>query len=438
MNIEQTVFPLTCAAFASALKTGHGRAVHQVSGPGSNGLEDQIIEACVYCQSYDPQCEAERAPWLYGIASRAGLESKLIQAIEALMRKPPPEDHRDLDQRSAMLKELAAAGVGDARRLLYQSLARLSDTVNVIAGDQIVALDGVDGLIHVARQLGRWLREDPEFWVDACLIEQLDAAVGSVVGLAALLREAASDSDIARYLAGVRDTRDSQEDPTKRANPFAMTGAQIVAHVRSHPKDRCHWFRGWGHRASADQREVVFAALLDEHEPAHAERLLRCFAKTGVPRFDTTLLHWVFQSDRALRGAAVQALGQHRRQELREAALQFFAEGDLENGVRLLVANFRAGDLSMCAQRLEPLADADQCHRLGVKVLALCEAHPCSDALGCLLYVYEFSPCSTCRQRAVASLIEAGIAPAWLLEEAAMDADPDTRTLAANSSILSK
>jgi hypothetical protein len=43
--------------------------------------------------------------------------------------------------------------------------------------------------------------------------------------------------------------------------------------------------------------------------------------------------------------------------------------------------------------------------------------------------MYEFSPCSTCRYDAVKALIDIGIAPVWLLEDAAFDADPDTRAL---------
>ncbi len=158
--------------------------MQQVETYGAEGLEDKIIETCVSCLSYDPQCEAEREPWLSTIVDSAKLQNQVIQAIGALLCNPPIEDHRDLNQRSAMLKEFAVNGALDARRLLYLSLARLSRTADVIAADQIVALDGVGGLIFVARQFGRWLLDDPDFWVDDWLIEQLDASAGSGVGLA--------------------------------------------------------------------------------------------------------------------------------------------------------------------------------------------------------------------------------------------------------------
>jgi hypothetical protein len=81
---------------------------------------------------------------------------------------------------------------------------------------------------------------------------------------------------------------------------------------------------------------------------------------------------------------------------------------------------------------LKRLDDADEVHHLVGELLDLCEAHPGADALDCLLYVYELSPCSTCRRRAVEALIDTNIAPAWVLAESAFDADPDTRALVAD------
>jgi hypothetical protein len=410
--------------------------MQQIKGFGSVGLYGAIIENCVSCTSYDPQCEAERAPWLFSIVDSANLKAEVVQAIAALLREPPLEEHwRDLAQRSAMLQELAVAGVDDARRLLYSSLARLSDTSSVIAAHDIVALDGAAGLIHVARQLGQWLQDDPDFWVDDYLISEFDAAQGCQDWLALLEREAVSDPLIASYLVGLRLARETASNGTanyraRRANESAMTGAQIIAHVMTNPKEQCHWFRGWGTQADPVQREVVYSALLDTSEPEHVQRLFRCFGKTGVPRFDKRLLPWIFHTDSIVQWAAVRAVAPLKHPELRAAALQLIANGDLGYGAHLLVANFEVGDLSLCAQQFERPTDIDQCHWLCGELLALCEAHPGPDALDCLLYVYEFSPCSTCRREAVKALIDIGIAPAWLREEAAFDADPDTRALA--------
>ncbi|MDR7305874.1 hypothetical protein [Rhodoferax saidenbachensis] len=403
--------------------------MQQVYGYGLGGLAANIVAACVSCLTYDPQCEAERAPWLFSIIERAKLNTKVVQAIEATVQEPTPENHRDMYQRSAILKELAAAGSNEARRVLYSSLVRLSGTSDVIAAEQIVALDGMEGLMRVARQLGRWLQADPDFWVDDWLSAQFDASNGSEGGLAALEREAQVDPDVASYLAGMRRTLESQSGSSSHFGAAAYTGAEIVEHVKKNPKDQCHWFRRWGAQASSDQREMVFAALLASDEPEHVKRLFRCFTKTGVPRFDNRLLRWIADPDELVRWAAVRAMAPTKQIELRQAALRLIADGDMANGITLLVNNFEANDFALCAGHLKALDDADEAHHLVGELLDLCEAHKGMDALECLLYVYELSPCSTCRRRAVELLIDADTAPAWVLAESAFDADPDTRAL---------
>ena len=380
------------------------------------------------CLSYDPQCEAERAPWLASIVERAKLNTEVLKAIEATAQALSSENHRDMQQRSGILRELAAAGSNDAKRLLYSSLARSSNTSDVIGAEQIVALDGMEGLKHVARQLGRWLQADPDFWVDDWLAAQFDESTGIEGGFAMLEREAEADPDIASYLAGIRKTRESRGVASNRVDVKAYTGSEIVAHVSKNPKDQCHWLRRWGAQASSDQRETVFAALLASDDPQHVKRLCRCFAKTGVPRVDSRLLRWIADADEQVQWAAVRAVASVTHSELRRVAMRQIAEGDMAIGIALLVNNFEAGDFALCVkQHLKRMDDADEVHHLVGELLDLCEAHPGVDALDCLLYVYEFSPCSTCRNRAVKALVGTNTAPAWVRAESAFDADPETR-----------
>lgn len=431
MPIAPPVFPLDSTAFGSALSRGHGRALQQVQLHGVQNLGDTLIDACLHCGTYDPQCEAPRVPWLFSIVDCAGLQNRLIQALAELLKEVPAEGeaHKDLTQRSAMLRELAAAGSADARRLLYASLMRLPGTsADVIAADDIVELDGLNGLVHVARQMGRWSQEDPHFWVDGQLVEQCKVSGGATAALAALECEAQTDPYIASYLQGLVETYAQSNSSAPQAASF--TAEQIVAYARDHPRDPCHWFRGWGRRADASEIETVFLALLDVREPQHATRLLRCFARRGVPRFDSRLLPWLDHPDPMLGMAALNAVKSTRHPNLRTLALRWIADGDLEGGIRLLTGNFERGDFALCAPFLESIDDEDGRHRLASNFVAMCEAHPSAGALDGLLDVYEFSPCSTCRLKAVKVLVDLDIAPDWLRRESSFDVDSNTRALA--------
>jgi hypothetical protein len=430
MRFEKPSFPLTRNVFAAALRTGHGRARQQIDRYGSDGLEDTIIKACLTCLTYDPQCEAARAPWLVSIVERAELAAKVVREIEAMVQEPLPENQCDMDQRCAILKEIAAAGSDEARRVLYTSLVRLSGTSEVVGAEYIVALDGVEGLIRVARQLGRWLQADPDFRVHDWLLAQFDESTRGEEGRAALEHAAKVDKDVAGYLAGIRKASASDSAPSERFDPMTYSGTEIVSHVSNNPKEQCHWFRRWGAQANDDQRQTVFEALLSSDDPEQVKRLLRCFSKTGVPRFDNGLVKWLDHPDKQVQWAAVRAVAPTRHAEWRKAALRLIAGDDLANGITLLVNNFEVGDFALCAEHLKCLDDPDAAHHLVGELLDLCEAHPGADALNCLLYVYELSPCSTCRRRAVKALTDTNTAPAWILEELEFDADPDTQSMA--------
>lgn len=432
MLVAPSIFPLDVTAFAAALRTGHGRALQQVRLHGVQGLGDTLIDACVRCVTYDPQCEAPRAPWLFSMVECSGLQARLVLALGILLEQAPTEDddHRDLTLRSAMLRCLASAGSADARSLLYRSLVRLPGTsADVIAADDIVELDGIAGLVHVARQMGRWILEDPRFWVDDWLIEECKMSGGAPAALAALEREAATDPHVARYLQALAETRAPSNGISSAQDATAFTAGQIVAYARDHPKDPCHWFRQWALRADASELEMVFLELLDVQVPEQATRLLRCFAQRGVPRFDSRLLPWLDHPDPMLGMAAMRAVKPTRHPALRAVALRWFADGDLADGVQLLTANFEPGDFALCAQVLQSVDDIDQRHSLASSLVAMCEAQPSPDALDCLLDVYEFSPCSTCRHKAVKALRDLDMAPDWLLLESSFDVDPDTRAL---------
>lgn len=428
-GIKAPGFPLDAAAFAQALRTGHGRAWQQVQSHGAHGLERQIIDACLECQTHDPQCEAEKAPWLHSMVVCAHLEAEVIEAIGALVHRLPQESHRDLDHRSAVLRELAAAGLSDARQLLYASLVRLSGTsADVIAAHDIVALDGIEGLVHVARQMGQWSREDPGFWVDDALVEQCKVPGGAPVALAALEREAEADLYIGRYLQALAETRALRDSGTPEA-AASCTAEQIVAYAANHTKDPCHWFRRWALHADASELETVFRALLDVQEPGHITRLMRCFAQRGVPRFDRGLLPWLNHPDPTLSVVALRAVKSTRHPALRALALRWIAGGDLADGIQLLTANFERGDFALCALPWSPIDDEDERHRLVSNFVSMCNAHPSAEALEGLLHVYELSPCSTCRREAVKILLDLDVAPDWLRQEARFDADPATRAL---------
>jgi hypothetical protein len=180
VEIRPPAFPLTPAAFRRALRTGHGRALRQVRDHGSRGLEDAILDAALRCPVFDPQCEGCRADWVAEIIATAGLADTALAAVARVCTEPEPsvESFWDGDHQCDLLREFAARELPGARELLYSMLARESRSADVIAAEQIVELDGAEGLLFVARAMGRWLTEDAEFWANDGPMQALDESTG--------------------------------------------------------------------------------------------------------------------------------------------------------------------------------------------------------------------------------------------------------------------
>lgn len=417
---------------------------------GAAGLETYLLQHSLQCFAYDTQSEAPKAPWIAQMVDAAGLGQQVVEAIAAQIQNPsshPEDEMDDAIHRSAVLKELAEKGVEGARQWLYAAFSRVADTREIVGGESIIALDGVAGFLHVVRNIGRWLQDDPELWVDGHYTWTLDTLRAESIGHSILEREAQTDADIARYLAAERAMKQpsphTQHFHDTHAARLAWTSAQIIEFATTHTENPdqpcsspCRWFIEWGKNASPKERENIFTALLEQHDKkklSAVRNLWWCFYRAPIPRWESRLLPWIAHSDHAIRYTTVSGVMSVRHPELRQLAWKWIASGnadDVEHGLRLLVGNFEAGDWQSCIPHLRDFGDSEKNHSIGWSIQALYKAHPDFNALDALLFIYTFSPCSDCRERAVQSLYQHHIAPAWLHEECLHDSSPVVRELA--------
>jgi len=420
--------------------------MRHVLGHRIAGLEEVLVDACVRCPVFDPQAEESRAPWLVDMTRTADLADRAVSEIS----KAGQSTFWDRDHRCSVLMHLARQSVSGARDLLYSLLGRLSDSDDVVGVEQIVELDGADGLVFVARRLGQHLSEDADFWVDDTPVAALDEQTGTGTGLRALEAVATSDADVAQYLEALQRPRGEERGHLKAPPRLGKGGAQahearmkaitpldVIALVRRDPKDRCFWLAGWGLHADSASLETVFAAMLEETSPSRISRFLRVFIRRGVPRFDDAILNWV-DMDGGGGAAAVKVLAHLDEPRVRALALsRLTPPGSDPSALPLLVSNFRPGDHRVVEDVLRPVDDESTRHTILYDALNVFEANPVPEATAALCFVYEHTPCTHCRARAARLLAGLATIPTWILEEAAFDASKEMRKLALSGSASS-
>ncbi len=193
---------LTVEKFRDALQKGLGRAVMHVREHGTEKVRNDILHACLHNIAYDHQCEESRANWLLEIINLTNDEEYYHQCIlEAI---PNSTDLWDTQQLVELATELARRGLEEARRAIYDKFALQEFDEFWIGGSQIVELDGIEGLLHVAEVIGTRLLEEPDFRHDYdYLVTEAIERFDKQTVIAALEKRASENANVRAYLDAV-------------------------------------------------------------------------------------------------------------------------------------------------------------------------------------------------------------------------------------------
>src|SRR5579884_730592 len=139
------------AEFARVVAVGLGRAVLHLQAHDAAPYRDTILHACLHNMVYDTQVEYGREQYLFDLISLTGEADFYRERLCAAL--PATHEPRDRDQIAALLRLFAQAGDDASRAALYGAFTAASGEEAAALGDRIVELDGVSGLLFVARHL---------------------------------------------------------------------------------------------------------------------------------------------------------------------------------------------------------------------------------------------------------------------------------------------
>lgn len=155
--------PLSRDEFQKALRLGHGRARMHLDAFGLEGLQNIVLEAATTGTTYDPQVDGFAAEWLADFCQSA-------QIVPTIIGSSPTGAYSNKPWRCALLLQFALRKHPGAREALYEA-CRETEHGELCGTDELIELDGVDGLAFVATELGQLLLSDPlrkvsddDFW----------------------------------------------------------------------------------------------------------------------------------------------------------------------------------------------------------------------------------------------------------------------------------
>lgn len=419
--------PLTREEFCRALRKGMGRAAAHLREHGSQGVEADILHACVNSLGYDPQCEGTRGEWLWRLLDSVGMkEVARPRILQALRDATAQSNTWTVSQLFVLAQLYAEQGDPEARQVIYDRFDQ-QFREDWQGRDEIVSLDGLDGLVRVARVLGGRLLREPGYWLDDFMLSGAIEKFGEEAVMAALGELANTDVNVRAFL-GEMQRQKSNANQVQKEQPKSLHDVLLSI---EEAKDRCIWLRRWGRKASREELSEVFRAMLKEDRPPQLLRYLRVFSIKPMPVLAAMVLQLAESDDEELRHASLEALSRVRDSKIREMAVRLLTKTQPElEAIQLFALNYVPGDHRFIESAIPVQAETDRIHGFGLDLTKVADEAKDSQLSNCLEWLYENGPCSECRYFVVRRLIDFGTAKAELLQECLLDCCDDTRKAA--------
>jgi len=403
--------PLTRQEFREALKRGHGRALLHARESGLDEFRDEFIDACLHNKVFDTQCEDSRARWLGEFF--VGTPDWLVQPLVAAYARGG--NRKDQFQRAETLGLLGKRGCKRSREALYHGFR--STDWGLLGSDELIALDGAEALMWVAKQLTPM--DEVQQWEMDHLIFSYDELYGEGEGMRAL-----RDAQIPGWQEVFEQVSEPRRKPKGTPQKRNRCSAEEFVEAAFQGQVSIGFGRFWSSKASPEELQLVACALKRAKDSKTLESLLRCFFERGLPQFWPGLLELAEHDDSQVRWLTHWVLRHHHHPDIRSLGVRRLGENrTVEGEFKLFQSNFEKGDSKRILRALRRFPDIEEhiFHWALDDVLNIAMANPVKEALSLLIYVYEKTPCTSCRRKSVEAMRERGDLPDWILEECRCD-----------------
>jgi hypothetical protein len=406
---------LSRSEFAEALRKGQGRAMLHVIHFGLDEVKDLVLEACLHNQVYDQQLESGRGDWLFDMFRDTSHYPEFCTAI--LKAIETETNFWDLYQLCQLTRRIAWLGDEEAhqrlRDFVYRNATDVTSEYDWIGIEDLLFLEGAEGILALARIFGKRLMADPDDFVDDSLLHS-EAYPEYAKILNEYSQEDAAISAYREYLEkrneqfssttpSDKETRKQQYHERVRQDHSLQT---ILADAHREAGKYPGHYVTFGKHATPEELEKVYACLLNEHYDPTRIRLLWVFRRAKLPRIDDIVLDWANSNNAELRAASLAALSQFSDPRIHQLAKMKAETGQIfgadEDALDLFILNYENGDELLIKNSLDHLRPIpNDAHSLGYSILMLADQHENAALTDLLSWVYENTPCAHCRSRAI-------------------------------------
>ena len=426
---------MTKKEFKAAMLRGLGRCVSAVQ-MNPEKYRDIVLWACKKDFAYDAQSEATRSWYVYAMACAYPDKETFIDAAAEALRKYRSCCGWDLLHLSEILMFFASDGYGSAGQALeakYQEVlaamfarkrrpSRVFHEISDLEQLGLVLTIDLASFLRVAKDFGKLYRErsymeDGDFaWFFASKGERYRKTLEQV---------AEKDEDIACFLRREQafiEKMEKNREQRKSLPPKELGGVELS-----------RWLA-----KKADQETVMqhVHAYLEQSQPELRAQALEAFRCCPYPDDPLPILDDTRSDCEKLRDVALTVL-----ENVRHPVVRSFALDQIANGIRspenfaLLVTNYKPEDGPLLEELLRDMIaakDWDSVHSAGMDIFrTFYKGRGIPHPKHLLPLLYEYDPCSFCRESVIQYMSKHRMLTKKMLEECLFDSNEDIRRFAA-------
>jgi hypothetical protein len=412
--------------FRRLLHLGFGRAILYAKEHDVRHFRGVILDACLHCYAYDPQCEGTRADYMLELVGL--MPDKEFFCGEVLKALPGSADDWDAAQQFRFAECLAFDGNDLAKRAMYESFEpgpKMGEGIGI----NFVEMDGIEGLLFAAEKIGALLMAKPDAVDVGWLLGHSIDEFGEQAVQDALKKAGEENPRIEAFRLGAEARKGRRESREILGSNYEQLKLMLGETGR-------YWIARWGGQASEEdfvQAAHGFVAARDTKDQfAH----LNIFTRRRFPLDIQILLRLAEVEQDRVGIAATMALSLITHPAVRGLAFRLVdkqAPGR-RDAIELLAANFQPGDHAVALDWFKSEQDLEVQHSMGMDLKDFWRRHPQDDSeVPMLRDLYELGPCSFCREGTVRRLIELNGLTEEMRSECAYDANDDIRKLVEES-----
>lgn len=412
---------MTLDEFSMNASYGRGRALGALRRGEVRPSQHDMRRLVIRWPGYDWQCEEHRG-WYTAELIDASAQPELKNLLVShLARTKGHQGHRS--HRAAAVAALAKRGYAPARDALYACFLAADD---LRLGDEIVEVDGLSGIEWILEHASDRL-DSGEGWEVHWWLEHLKQSLGETAITDWMARVAE------RWPVAAQVIRLEEEGNRRRGKPAKPESKESFEDFREAffvSRDRLQTkrlgVRRWTLFAPEAEVKKAWDAFLVDDDAEWLRALGRALGRrpefAPIENVVVRALAWNGE-----RNPFVWSLEELDDPRVRQLGFDLVAADWVVDSIGLFRKNFQNGDERFLLEAVQTLNGEFERHSAGMDFVAIPTELVHADLL---VWVWDNTPCSFCRNSALRDLETIGQTPERVIGEALLDCDDDTRALA--------